>query len=83
MFVFSREVDAYRIDPALVKSRGMDRAKGSLERDPVIDAFRKDVDRTLLERNLGLSVEERFLQLMELQRFAAGLRDAGRKAREA
>ena len=54
-----------------------------LERDPVIDAFRRDVDRTLLERNLELSVEQRFQQLMELQRFASTLREAGRKARGA
>ncbi|RKZ08693.1 hypothetical protein DRQ32_08885 [bacterium] len=48
--------------------------------DPVVEAFRADVDVTLLEKNLRLSVEERFLQLMELQRFAAELRSAGRKA---
>jgi hypothetical protein len=47
--------------------------------DPVVEAFRADVDVTLLERNLRLSVEERFLQLMELQRFANELRSAGRK----
>jgi hypothetical protein len=47
--------------------------------DPVVEAFRADVDVTLLERNLRLTVEERFLQLMELQRFAAELRSAGRK----
>jgi hypothetical protein len=47
--------------------------------DPVVEAFRADVDVTLLERNLRLSVEERFLQLMELQRFANELRLAGRK----
>jgi hypothetical protein len=48
--------------------------------DPVVTAFRADVDVTLLERNLRLSVEERFLQLMELQRFANELRSAGREA---
>ena len=48
--------------------------------DRVVEAFRADVDVTLLERNLRLSVEERFLQLMELQRFAAELQSAGRKA---
>jgi hypothetical protein len=48
--------------------------------DPVVDAFRTDIDVTLLDRNLRLSVEERFLQLMELQRFANELRSAGRKA---
>jgi hypothetical protein len=48
--------------------------------DRVVEAFRADVDVTLLGENLRLSVEERFLQLMELQRFAEELRTAGRKA---
>ena len=48
--------------------------------DPVVEAFRADVDVTLLERNLRLSVEDRFLQLMELQRFAEELKSAGREA---
>ena len=58
-----------------------ERSEGPLERDPVIDAFRGDVDVTLLERNLQLTVEERFRQLMELQRFAGELRTAGQRAR--
>ena len=49
-------------------------------RDPVVDAYLVHVDRTLIERNLGLSVEERFRQLMELQRFADDLRRAGSRA---
>ena len=49
--------------------------------DPVIEAYKKDVDRTLLRENLKLSGEERFLRLMELQRFAAELHRAGKKAR--
>ena len=49
-------------------------------RDPVVEAYRADVDVTLIEKNLRLSVEERFLQLMELQRLAAELRSAGRRA---
>jgi hypothetical protein len=48
--------------------------------DPVVEAFRQDVDVTLLEENLRLSVEERFLKLIELQRFANELRSAGQKA---
>lgn len=49
--------------------------------DPVIDAYKRDIDRTLLRENLKLSVEERFLRLMELQRFATELRQAGQHAR--
>lgn len=50
--------------------------------DPVIEAYKKDVDRTLLRQNLKLTVTERFEQLMEMQRFAEELRRAGREARE-
>jgi hypothetical protein len=49
-----------------------------IEPDPVIEAFKANVDRTLLRENLRLSVEERLLQLMELQKFAEELRKAGR-----
>jgi hypothetical protein len=50
--------------------------------DPVIEVYKKHVDRTLLIENLKLTIEERFLKLMELQRFAEELRRAGRAARE-
>ena len=49
-------------------------------KDPVVEAFRKDVDVSLLEENLRLSVEDRFLKLIELQRFANELRSAGERA---
>jgi hypothetical protein len=49
--------------------------------DPVIEAYQRDIDRTLLRENLKLTVEERFLKLMELQRFATELRQAGQHAR--
>jgi hypothetical protein len=52
-----------------------------LERDPVIEAYKKGVDRTLLRENLKRSVEERFHNLMALQRAAAELRRAGREVR--
>ena len=58
-----------------------DSDKGTVpSRDPVVDAYLADVDRSLIRRNLLLSVEERFLRLMELQRFAAELRHAGKQA---
>ncbi|HEU4837704.1 MAG TPA: hypothetical protein VFS90_24955 [Pyrinomonadaceae bacterium] len=50
--------------------------------DPVIEAYRKDVDVTLIRENLRLTVDQRFQQLMKLQQFAEDLRRAGRKARE-
>jgi hypothetical protein len=49
--------------------------------DPVIEAYKRDIDRTLIARNRRLSVDERFLQLMELQSFAEELRRAGRAVR--
>ena len=53
----------------------------SLESDPVIEAYKKGVDRTLIRENLKRTPEERVLRLMELQRFAEELRAAGRRAR--
>ena len=48
----------------------------TLPTDPVIEAYKKDIDRTLLRQSLKLSVTERFEELMELQRFAEALRNA-------
>jgi hypothetical protein len=41
-----------------------------LEPDPVIEFYKKDIDRTLFRENMKLTVEERFRRWMELQRFA-------------
>jgi hypothetical protein len=48
--------------------------------DPVVEDYKKDIDRTLLRENLKLSVEDRFRKLMAMQRFAEELRRAGRRA---
>jgi hypothetical protein len=48
--------------------------------DAVIEAYKKDVDVTLIRENLRLTVDERFQQLMKLQQFAEELQRAGRKA---
>jgi len=58
-----------------------ERGAAGLLPDPVIDAYKRDIDRTLLRENLKLTVEERFLKLMELQQFATELRRAGQHAR--
>lgn len=47
----------------------------------IVEAFKKDIDLTLIRENLKLSHEERLLKLMQLQRFAHELRHAGRRAR--
>lgn len=59
----------------------MDWLRQPLEPSVVIQAFKKDIDRTLIRENLKLSYEERLLKLMQLQRFADELRQAGRGAR--
>ena len=51
------------------------------EPDPVVEAYKKDVDRTLLRANLARTVEERLQNLGRLQRFAEELRRAGRARR--
>jgi hypothetical protein len=50
--------------------------------DPVIEAYKKDVDRTLLRENLKLSVEEPFELFESFMAYAEELRKAGRRARE-
>lgn len=54
----------------------------ALEPDPVIEAYKWDVDRTLIRENLKRSVEERFLNLMKLQQFAEELRRAALEDRQ-
>jgi hypothetical protein len=59
-----------------------DQAKSPIDSDPVIEVYKKHIDRTLIRENLRLTVDQRFQQLMELQRFAEELQNAGRKARQ-
>lgn len=47
--------------------------------DPVIELYKRDVDRTLIRANLALTVTERFEKLMALQRFAEELRRRGKR----
>jgi hypothetical protein len=46
-----------------------------------VEAYKKDIDRTLIRENLKLTAEERFRKAMALARFAEELRRAGREAR--
>lgn len=52
----------------------------TIEPDPVLEAYKKDVDRTLLRENLKRTPDERLRALVRLQRFAEELRRAGREA---
>jgi len=53
----------------------------SFELDPVIEAYKKDVDRTLLRENLKLTPEQRIQKLQDFVNFAATLREAGQRKR--
>ncbi len=50
--------------------------------DPLIEAFKRDIDRTLLRRNLEKSPDERVKSLQALARLADEAHRAGRIARK-
>lgn len=50
-------------------------------RDPVIEVYKRDVDRTLLRENLKLTPAERAEKFVHFMKFTEQLREAGRKAR--
>jgi len=62
--------------------KDVNRGEAGKDLDPVIEAYKKGVDVTLIRENLRLTVDQRFQQLMKLQQFAEDLRRAGRKACE-
>ena len=64
---------------SVIMEHPSEQLKSISDLDPVIEAYKKDIDRTLIRENLRLTVTERFQQLMKLQRFAEELRQAGRK----
>ncbi len=49
--------------------------------DPVVEAYKKDVDRSLLDRNLQLTPTERIEQLQRFVAFMIELQQAGERAR--
>lgn len=60
---------------------GMGGTRIVLEPDPVIEAYKKDIDRTLLRENLKLTPAERLRKLQSAVRGLVALRDAARKSR--
>lgn len=52
--------------------------RGRRRHDPVVDAYKRDVDRTLLRENLQLTPEERIRKLAEFVRTLDALRQARR-----
>ncbi|HEY7189035.1 MAG TPA: hypothetical protein VH436_20900 [Vicinamibacterales bacterium] len=51
----------------------------SLAPDPVIEAYKKDIDRSLLRENLKLTPEQRLQKLQSFVAFVTGLRHATRR----
>ncbi len=51
----------------------------SIERDPVIEAYKRDIDRTLLRENLKLTPDQRLRKLQAFINFLDGLRPASRR----
>lgn len=52
-----------------------------LEPDPVVEAYKKDVDRTLLRANLQRTPEQRWKNFLAAYQLAQEVRRAGAKAR--
>lgn len=51
----------------------------AIEPDPVIEVYKRDVDRTLIRQQLRRSVDERVANMIAALRFAEALREAGRR----
>ena len=77
-----------RLAPAVVKSGVMTERERrqaspvSLQPDPVTEAYKRDVDRSLFRENLKKTPTERVLALMKLQRLAEEARAAGKRLRD-
>ncbi|MBI2187235.1 MAG: hypothetical protein HYU37_08965 [Acidobacteria bacterium] len=52
-----------------------------IEPDPVIEAYKKDIDRTMLRENLKLTPEERLRKLTSAVRGLVELRQAFQRSR--
>jgi len=83
--VLDPDVRAYFPDEASVNNALRSLIKSyldqPLEPDPVIEAYKKDVDLTLIRRNLMLTPTERLQKLEEMQAWAIELRKAGERVR--
>lgn len=64
----------------MTSSRSLRDTVSMPDHDPVIEAYKRDLDRTLLRENLKKSVEERLAALVALQHLADEARRAGREA---
>jgi hypothetical protein len=57
----------------MIEAEAMPIPSSDLQPDPVIEAYKKDVDRTLIRENLRLTIQQRSENLMKLQEFAEEL----------
>jgi hypothetical protein len=75
--------DARRLSELSVREEpdNLLRMKTETYRDPVVEAYMRDVDRTLLRENLKLTPAQRLDKLVNFSEFAAELRAAGERAR--
>jgi hypothetical protein len=55
------------------------RTDGAGETDPVVDAYKPGIDRSLLRENLKLTPEERIRKLAAFVRFTTSLRESRRR----
>lgn len=55
--------------------------KSKVYRDPVIEFYMRDVDRTLLRENLKLTPGQRLEKMVRFSSFAVELKNAGSRAR--
>jgi hypothetical protein len=62
-------------------TRRTDDPEPDLPADPVIEAYKRDVDRTLIREQLRRSIDERVRNMIAALRFAEALHRAGRERR--
>ena len=55
-------------------NRPSERVSGSPGSDPVIEAYKRGIDRTLLRENLRLTTQERVEKMISVLRFAEQVR---------
>ena len=58
--------------------RGPELLSVSLDPDPVIDTYKKDIDRTLLRGNLRVTVDQRVRKMISVLQFAQAVRESRR-----
>jgi hypothetical protein len=65
----------------MAKAKHLMADDSAMQPDPVIEAYKRDLDQSLLRENLQKTPTERVAALMELQRLAEEARRAGQIAR--